>query len=95
MLFGEIKVRMQGIAAPEYRSNKKDPGGRAELDALAGLANGRVGRCELDGTTANRRPGGICYLDAWSSMPRWSFWALARDRPAYSGCRYADEEVRG
>jgi micrococcal nuclease len=92
LLFGEIEVRMQGIAAPEYRSNRKDRGGLEALDALAELANGRVVRCDLDGTTANRRPVGVCHLDDLDLNTETVRLGVARDCPAYSGGRHDDEE---
>lgn len=92
ILFGKVEVRLQGVAAPEYRVNLHQEGGAEATAGLNRLALGRHVVCELDGTTANRRPVGICYvagLDVGGAMIRAG---LARDCPAYSGGRYAEAE---
>lgn len=92
ILFGEVEVRLQGIAAPEFRSNKKEAGGREALMALGALVNGEHVHCELDGTTANRRPVGICYLDGRDLGRLMIESGFARDCPRFSRGRYSDVE---
>ncbi len=92
ILFGDAEIRLQGIAAPEDNPNNREPGGRAATDALERLVKGMPVTCYLDGTTARKRPVGVCVLDgedlgAW--MVRNGF---ARDCPSYSGGRYAEDE---
>lgn len=95
ILFGEVEIRLQGIAAPEDNNFIIDPGGPEATDNLKQLAQGRNVRCELDGTVTPRsnRPAGICYVgnqDLGALQVRQGF---ARDCPRYSGRRYALEEA--
>lgn len=52
ILFGKVEVRLQGIAAPEDNGHKRDPGGPASSANLRALVEGKMLRCELDGSTA-------------------------------------------
>lgn len=90
ILFGDVEVRLQGIAAPELG----DRFGHESYLALKRLAAGKVVRCELDGTTAGRskRPVGTCFvgnLDLGRAQIEWGF---ARDCPRFSKGRYRDAE---
>ena len=92
--FGQINVRLQGIAAPED-GRDPDPGGPESTANLRAIAEGRYVVCHLDGTTAGRsmRPAGICYLGD-RDLGRYQVeTGHARDCPAYSGGRYADAEA--
>ena len=57
--FGDMTVRLQGLAAPE----RDEPSGKAARDAMMELVHGRVLCCELDGTRTYDRCVGICYLE--------------------------------
>jgi len=84
ILFCDVEVRLQGIAAPEYRRGQTEAGGREALRALEALAKGKVVRCVLDGTTARRRPVGICYFDGQDLGAAMLEAGFARDCPRYS-----------
>lgn len=93
VLFGDVEVRLQGIAAPEDRRGQVDVGGKEATAALESLALGQLTVCILDGTTARRRPVGMCMvngLDIGGEMVRTGF---ARDCPSYSRSRYARLEA--
>ncbi len=92
--FGDVEVRLQGIAAPEWGgAGGNHPGGRAARDALARLIGGRPVLCELDGTTASsNRPVGICYVDGQDVGEVLVAQGHARDCPRYSQGRYAEVE---
>ena len=92
ILFGEVEVRLQGIAAPELGER----GGQESFRNLARLARGKSVTCELDGTVANRRPVGICYLDGEDLAEQQVLQGHARDCPRYSRGRYrqAEREAR-
>ena len=92
--FGRVRVRLRGIAAPEDRRGRHDPGGPEARAMLALLAEGRAVRCYLDGSTAGPglRPVGVCFvggLDINAAMVRAG---AARDCPAHSGGTYASAE---
>lgn len=91
ILFGEIEVRLQGIAAPEQDD---PPAGPASTDNLRAVANGKFVVCHLDGTTAGRtmRPAGICYVGDLDLGHHQVATGHALDCPAYSGGRYTDAE---
>ncbi len=71
------------------------PLSRAEKDASAALrrlVKGKPVICYLDGTTARKRPVGVCHVagvDVGEVMVREGY---ARDCPRYSGGRYANAE---
>lgn len=93
ILFGDVEIRLQGVAAPEFGSHAKDPGGLEALRALERLATGREVRCELDGSTARRRPVGVCFVDGEDLGAALVRAGFARDCPAFSRGRYSDEEA--
>ena len=90
ILFGQVEVRLQGIAAPEMR----DPMGPESYQGLFDLANGKEVVCHLDGTTAGRskRPVGVCFVDDIDLGMTQVEAGLARDCPKYSKGRYRDVE---
>ena len=63
ILIGEVEIRLQGIAAPEDRRGKVDPGGPEATAALRSIAQGEPIVCYLDGTAAGKRPVGVCEVD--------------------------------
>ena len=90
ILFGDVEIRLQGIAAPELG----DPFGYESYLGLNALASGKEVRCELDGSTAgrSRRPVGICFLDGLDVGLAQVQAGLARDCPSFSKGRYRDAE---
>ena len=94
ILFGEVEIRLQGIAAPEDNSVGVDVGGPEASAFLTELAAGRFVTCFLDGTTASsNRPAGRCFLDGRDLGELMVLNGHARDCPAYSGGDYAEAEA--
>ena len=95
LLFGQVEVRLQGIAAPEWSGAAGyDPGGDVAAAALTRLVNGREVRCELDGTVASsNRPVGICFADGEDLGQVLVAEGVARDCARFSGGRYAEAEA--
>lgn len=95
LLFGDIEVRLQGIAAPEDGGEKSEPGGSAATEALVDLVDGKEVTCYLDGTTAGKakRPVGICFVGGIEINETLIKKGVARDCPAYSGGRYSGAEA--
>ena len=93
--FGKVRIRLQGIAAPEDRRNLREPGGPEATEHLRKLVDGRELTCLLDGETAGRtmRPSAICYLDGHDIGTLQVRAGHARDCPRYSGGRYAEAEA--
>jgi len=87
--FGQVRIRLQGIAAPEL----DEPGGMAARDAMRSMIDGQTLRCDLDGTTGAGRPVGICYLQDRDIGREMVAQGLARDCPHYSAGRYQDSET--
>ena len=56
---GEMTIRLQGLAAPEWN----EPGGAESRKAMMALVHGRTVRCQLDGARTYDRCAGICYLE--------------------------------
>ena len=99
VLFGQVEIRLQGIAAPEWNRRKRDPGGEASANSLRALVDGRMLRCELDGTTtgpkSRYRPVAICFLEDGRDIGMLQVLAgAARDCPRNSRGRYAAAEQR-
>ena len=95
ILFGDVPVRLQGIAAPEDRPRKKEPGGPEATAHLRELAEGKFVVCHLDGTEAppgSNRAVGICYVGAVELNERQVRAGFARDCFAFSRGRYAEAE---
>lgn len=81
---GTVKVRLQGIAAPETHQ----PGGKEAASYLAQFAEYKQVRCVLDGTKTHKREVGICYVDGQDIAAAVIRAGLARDCPKFSGGRY-------
>lgn len=80
-----VKVRLQGVAAPE----RSDAGGAEATRFVEQLAEGRQVRCELDGTRSKDRVVGTCYVSGGQDIGAAVIAAgLARDCPRFSGGRY-------
>ena len=96
IVFGDVEVRLQGVAAPEWsRWGGFDPGGEEALRGLAALVDGREVRCHLDGTVASsNRPVGVCYVNGRDVGKFMIGAGLARDCPRFSDGRYAPDEAR-
>ena len=87
------EVRLQGLAAPEDRRGRVDPGGKEATAALQALVEGKPVVCFLDGTKTRGRPVGVCEyqgVDVATILVRDGF---ARDCPRFSKGRYADAEA--
>ncbi len=93
--FGKVRVRLQGIVAPEDHRNLREPGGPEASKHLRNLVDDRELTCLLDGETAgsNMRPSAICYLDDQDIGEAQVRAGHARDCPRYSGGRYAEAEA--
>jgi endonuclease YncB( thermonuclease family) len=88
---GVVKVRLQGVAAPE----RSDAGGAEATRFVEQLAEGRQVRCELDGSRSKDRVVGVCFVggegvagggrDIGAAVIEAG---LARDCPRFSGGRY-------
>jgi endonuclease YncB( thermonuclease family) len=81
---GTIKVRLQGIAAPE----NQQAGGDEATAFLEQYAEGEPVRCTLDGTQFRNLEIGICYVARQDIAAAVVRAGLARDCPALSGGRY-------
>jgi len=94
VLFGKVEIRLQGIAAPEDSSKKRDPDGPASSANLRAYVEGKTIACQLDGTVASsNRPVGICYLGDVDIGEYQVLTGHARDCPHFSGGRYARAEA--
>jgi len=94
VLFGQVEIRLQGIAAPEDSEIKREPGGAESTASLAKLVNGQTLRCELDGTIASsNRPVAVCFMLDGTDIGDYQVRrGHARDCPAFSRGRYAPAE---
>lgn len=79
-----VKVRLQGVAAPE----RSDAGGAEATQYVKQLAEGREARCELDGSRSKDRVVGVCYVSGKDLGAEVIAAGLARDCPRFSGGRY-------
>lgn len=93
ILFGDIEVRLQGIAAPEDNSHKVETGGQESTANLMELVDGKYVVCHLDGTTAGKRPVGICFVNGIEVNRYQVRTGHARDCGKFSGGRYLDDEM--
>ena len=87
--FGEVEVRLQGIAAPEL----SEAMGPESFQALQKIVEGQEVVCDLDGTVANRRPVGICFVGMIEIGKAQVLTGMARDCPHYSKGRYREDEM--
>jgi micrococcal nuclease len=90
IVVGNMRIRLNGLAAPEG----DEPGGGAATQAMLELVQGRTLRCELDGERTHDRCVGVCYLDGTDVSEVMVQRGLARDCPRYSQGRYAEAEVQ-
>lgn len=83
-----VKVRLQGVAAPE----RSDAGGAEATRFVEQLAEGRQVRCGLDGSRSKDRVVGVCFVEVAGSSRDIGAAVieagLARDCPRFSGGRY-------
>lgn len=95
LAFGSVRVRLRGIAAPEHRQGRADPGGEEATASLSAAVAGRVITCYLDGTTAGsaRRPVAVCYADGIDLGELQVRSGVALDCPRFSGGSYAAAEA--
>ena len=93
LAFGQVQVRLRGIAAPEDSRRETHPDGPAASAALRELAQGQEAICVLDGSTANRRAVGVCFVDGLDVGAAMVGGGWALDCPAYSGGMYAAAEA--
>ena len=84
ILVDRVKVRLNGVDAPEMR----ETGGTAAARFMIGLINGKRIRCALNGDVSHDRVVGICRLDGQDIGAAIIRAGLARDCPRYSGGRY-------
>ncbi len=79
-----VKVRLQGVAAPE----RHETGGAEATRFLRQLAQGRELSCQLDGTRSKDRVVGTCFVDGQDIGAAVIAAGLARDCARFSGGRY-------
>lgn len=83
-----VKVRLQGVAAPE----RSQAGGAEATRFVEQLAQGQDVRCELDGTRSKDRAVGTCFVGGGSGNQDIGAAViaagLARDCPRFSRGRY-------
>jgi len=90
LLFGNVEIRLQGIAAPEL----DDKLGRESKEHLKSLASGKQVTCYLDGTRAgkSKRPVAVCKVDGRDLGELQVMAGMALDCAAFSKGRYAKAE---
>ncbi len=88
--FGDVEVRLQGIAAPEL----SEALGHESYVALREIAEGKKVLCKLDGTVANRRPVGVCFVEGADIGEMQVLAGMARDCARFSKGRYRDVEAK-
>lgn len=83
-----VKVRLQGVAAPE----RGHAGGLEATQFVEQLAEGRQVRCKLDGSRSKDRVVGVCFVEVEGVSKEIGAAVieagLARDCPRFSGGRY-------
>ncbi len=89
LYIGPVKIRLQGIAAPELN----EPFGPDARDFLAVIALGKRARCDLTGEISFDRQVAVCRIDGQDLGRSMVEAGLARDCPRYSGGRYEAFEV--
>lgn len=94
VVFGQVAVRLRGIAAPEDGGHAVEPGGPESTRHLRALVAGREVVCWLDGTHARNRPVGVCYVDGLNLNRAQVEAGHARDCPRFSSGGYAEAEAR-
>ncbi len=101
ILFGDVEVRLRGIAAPEDSRKSQELGGPESTANLRDIMVGNPGTiCWLDGSQTRGRPVGVCVI-GWKlkgiseekDIGRLQVeMGHARDCPRFSGGMYADAE---
>lgn len=86
---GEIRVRLNGVAAPELSENR----GEDAKAAMTGILTAGPVRCSLTGATTYNREVGTCWIGTADIGALIIARGLARDCPRYSGGRYAAVET--
>lgn len=84
-----MKVRLQGLAAPELR----EPGGQAARMWMIRATAGQVVTCRLDGTRTRDRWAGICTVGGADVAAGLVAAGLGRDCWRWSRGRYAHLET--
>ncbi|MCP4406567.1 MAG: thermonuclease family protein [Gammaproteobacteria bacterium] len=106
VLFGDVEVRLRGIAAPEDSQKNREPGGPESTENLRDIVEkhktdrGQLMLCHLDGSVTRGRPVGVCFLKypggvggKMRDIGRLQVeMGHARDCPRFSGGMYADAE---
>ena len=87
---GQVKVRLNGIDAPE----RGQPRFRAATRALQGFVAGKVVVCRLNGETSYDRDIGSCFVDGYDLAAAVIATGNALDCPRYSGGRYRKFETQ-
>lgn len=90
LLFGDVEIRLKGIAAPERKTEL----GKQSTRNLRRLAEGKQATCYLDGTRAGRslRPVAVCMVDGRDLGEMQVLDGMALDCARFSRGRYADAE---
>lgn len=91
---GYSDVRLQGIAAPEDGSYRREPGGPESTANLRAFTEGKSIVCIPDGTEARGRPVAVCSLNGKDIGLYQVETGHARDCPRFSKGRYAAAEAR-
>lgn len=93
-----VKVRLQGVAAPE----RGEAGGAAATRFVEQMAEGREVRCELDGSRSKDRVVGICFVGSQdigaaliaAGLPYPSYCLPRQKSSAGTGAQSATTESR-
>lgn len=102
LVFGEVEIRLRGIAAPDNDDDEghEGPGGKESAAHLASiLSDGPTVTCYLDGKLAGDETVAACYIPAASGDGMVDLARLqvasgnALDCPRFSGGMYADAEA--
>jgi endonuclease YncB( thermonuclease family) len=86
---GQVKIRLNGIDAPERGQARF----RAATQALRSFVAGKVVICRLNGDTSYDRYIGSCYVDGFDVAASVIATGNALDCPRYSGGRYRRYET--
>jgi micrococcal nuclease len=89
-----VDIRLQGIAAPEDNSRKRDPGGPEASANLHRIVDGKQVVCQPDGTKTRGRPVATCSIGGVDIGLLQVEQGFARDCPRFSGGRYAAAEQK-
>lgn len=85
---GGVRVRLNGVAAPE----RSEPGGAEATAAMVRIIGARPVRCVLTGEKTHGREVGICYVNERDVGGALIAAGYARDCARYSSGRYATVE---